>query len=109
MSAGIFLNNIKSDKDSLKIKSISNLLKVETLSLEGANLSASIKRCFSHFITLKLILCHLREQNAFNFANLMKFDKCEIYVEAKYVQQPFKQVTGRVSEPLDLIHSDLAD
>lgn len=37
------------------------------------------------------------------------FSKCEICVEAKFAKKPFKSVTNKTTELLELIHTDLAD
>ena len=48
-----------------------------------------------------------------NMGLLPKFDcpseKCQVCVESKFSKPPFYSVDNRVSEPLDLIHTDICD
>ena len=48
-----------------------------------------------------------------NMGLLPKFDcpseKCQVCVESKFSKPPFHSVDNRLSEPLDLIHTDICD
>ena len=37
------------------------------------------------------------------------FSKCPVCVEAKHAKKPFKHITSRKTELLELVYSDLAD
>jgi len=41
--------------------------------------------------------------------NTQNCSKCDICVEAKFAKKPFKSITTRKTELLELVHSDLAD
>ncbi|KAL0336726.1 UNVERIFIED_CONTAM: Retrovirus-related Pol polyprotein from transposon TNT 1-94 [Sesamum radiatum] len=51
----------------------------------------------------------LENMNLIKTCDAKECSKCEICVEAKYAKKPFKSVTFRSTEVLELIHSDLAD
>jgi len=51
----------------------------------------------------------LRDMNLINVLDINQFSKCPICIEAKYAKKPFKHVTNRSTELLELVHSDLAD
>ena len=48
-----------------------------------------------------------------NMGLLPKFDcpseKCQVCVESKFSKPPFHSIDNRLSEPLDLIHTDICD
>ena len=41
--------------------------------------------------------------------NVDNFPKCPVCIEAKYAKKPFKPVTSRQTEFLELVHLDLVD
>ena len=41
--------------------------------------------------------------------NTENCSKCDVCVEAKFAKKPFKHITTRETELLELVHSDLAD
>ncbi|KAL0313642.1 UNVERIFIED_CONTAM: Retrovirus-related Pol polyprotein from transposon TNT 1-94 [Sesamum radiatum] len=47
--------------------------------------------------------------NLIDISEADKCSKCSVCVESKFVRKPFKPVTQRCTELLELIHSDLAD
>ncbi|KAL0401677.1 UNVERIFIED_CONTAM: Retrovirus-related Pol polyprotein from transposon TNT 1-94 [Sesamum latifolium] len=51
----------------------------------------------------------LKSMNPINTSEASKYTKCSICVESKFVKKPFKPITQRCTELLELIHSDLAD
>ncbi|KAL0413818.1 UNVERIFIED_CONTAM: Retrovirus-related Pol polyprotein from transposon TNT 1-94 [Sesamum radiatum] len=51
----------------------------------------------------------LNSMNLINASDLNESTKCDICVEAKFAKKPFKPLTVRSTELLELIHSDLAD
>ncbi|KAL0388011.1 UNVERIFIED_CONTAM: hypothetical protein Sradi_2682900, partial [Sesamum radiatum] len=51
----------------------------------------------------------LNNVNLIKTSDAKECSKCEVCVEAKYAMKPFKSVTSRSTEVLELIHSDLAD
>ncbi|KAL0286293.1 UNVERIFIED_CONTAM: Retrovirus-related Pol polyprotein from transposon TNT 1-94 [Sesamum radiatum] len=51
----------------------------------------------------------LKSMNLIDISEADKCSKCSVCVESKFVRKPFKPVTQRCTELLELIHSDLAD
>ncbi|CAH9139832.1 unnamed protein product [Cuscuta epithymum] len=51
----------------------------------------------------------LRNMHLINVNDTTEHSKCQICVEAKHARKPFKEITTRQTELLELIHSDLAD
>ena len=47
--------------------------------------------------------------NMINIENENESSECPLCVDVKYARKPFKSVTNRSTELLELIHSDLAD
>jgi len=41
--------------------------------------------------------------------NIENCTKCDVCVEAKFAKNPFKSITTKKTELLELVHSDLAD
>ena len=95
MSGGLFvLNTVEMNNDVPSSAYI-----VESLNLWHGRLGhvniASIKR--------------MRNMNLLPYVKEDSISKCPICVEAKHTKLPFKPVTVRQTELLELIHSDLAD
>ncbi|KAL0303170.1 UNVERIFIED_CONTAM: Retrovirus-related Pol polyprotein from transposon TNT 1-94 [Sesamum radiatum] len=51
----------------------------------------------------------LKSMNLINTSEASKSTKCSICVESKFAKKPFKPITQRCTELIELIHSDLAD
>ena len=58
-----------------------------------------------NFASLKRI----RNMRLIPNVNTENCSKCPVCVEAKFAKKPFKNVTTRKTELLELVHSDLAD
>jgi len=41
--------------------------------------------------------------------NTGNYSKCDVYVEVKFAKKPFKSITTRKTELLELVHSDLTN
>jgi len=55
------------------------------------------------------LLKRLRNMRLIPNVNADNFSKCDVCVEAKFAKKPFKSVTARKTELLELVHSDLAN
>ena len=81
-----------------------------------ANKSSSSNYMLCSFNTWHARLCHINKRLVKNMSklgfipdmSLNDFEKCEFCSQAKITKIPHKSV-NRVSEPLDLIHSDICE
>jgi len=51
----------------------------------------------------------LKNMQVISNINTRNYSKCDVCVEAKFAKKPFKSITTRKTELLELVHLDLAD
>ena len=98
LSGGLFVLNIVSEPMMNKIDA-SSAYSVESVNLWHGRLGHVNSASILKLKTLGLI----------SVDDSDSFPKCPSCVEAKFVKKPFKSITSRNSELLELVHTDLAD
>ena len=96
-SGGLYVLNIASDNANEKPSSSAYI--VESVDLWYSRLG------HVNFASLK----RLRNMRLIPNVNTNNCSKCDVCVEAKFAKKPFKSVTARKTELLELVHLDLAD